>query len=445
MLKTLTRSFSNIIKKARGQGRLTEDNIATSLGEIRNALLEADVALPIADQFLAAVKNRATGTRISTAINPGQAFAEIVRHELISLMGSDHTALKLKKSPAIILGCGLQGVGKTTNLAKIAKLLKTRNKKRVVVGTADIYRPAAHQQLSILADSIGIPCINNEQTTDVVARAKEIITAARKQLADVAIIDTAGRTTVDDEMMNEIRRLCELLSPAETLFFIDAMQGQDALNTAHTFHKTIAISGIVLTKFDGDSGGGAALSARAIIGAPIKFVGVGEKMDDLQEFHPARFAQRLLGLGDLASLAEQAAQSDNAAAVRSLHKSLKKPNSFDLNDQLEQIRQIKKMGGIQAMADKMPAAVGDKIKNMDDEQLQFGRMEAVICAMTPQERANPDMIKASRKRRIAAGSGTTVALINQLLVRHEQTRKMMKRFAKNPGGLMRTMSGMFNS
>ena len=440
MLKTLTRNFSNIIKKARGRGRLTEENIADSLAEIRLALLDADVALPVADEFLTAVKTDVTGLRISHDINPGRAFAAIVHKRLAEVMGGENEELNLKKSPAVVLACGLQGAGKTTNMAKIAKYIKTKHKRRVALASVDVRRPAALKQLSLLAQTAGAEYMESDEMDDAPARAADILKTARRCLTDVVLMDTAGRTVLDEEMMAEIRALSKLLSPSETLFFVDAMQGQDAVNTARKFHETVPVSGIVLSKFDGDSRGGAALSARAVTGAPVKFVGVGEKIDDLQMFHPRRFASRILGMGDLESLAEQATAAPEAA--RALAKSLKKPHSFDLNDQLEQMRQIKKMGGIQSVADKLPGALADKIPNTEVESGKLGKMEAIICAMTPKERANPDIIRASRKRRIAAGAGVEVSMINQLLTQHEQTRKMMKRFSKNPGGLMRMLGSL---
>ena len=439
MLKTLTRNFSDIIKKARGRGRLTEENIADSLGDIRLALLEADVAPPVADEFLAAVKTAATGERLARDINPGRAFAAIVHRELAAVMGGDHAELALKKTPAVVLACGLQGAGKTTNLAKIAKYLKSR-KKRVMLASVDIYRPAALRQLATLAAAADISCLESDESENATARAAEFLKAARRGLADVLLMDTAGRTVLDDAMMNEIRALSDILLPAEKLFFVDAMQGMDAVETARRFHEAVGITGIVLTKFDGDSRGGAALSARAMTGAPIKFVGVGEKPDDLQAFHPARFASRILGMGDLESLAEQV--GDAPAAAHALARTIRKPHSFDLNDQLEQMRGVKKMGGIQSLAEKMPSAISDKIKNMEADSSKLARMEAIICAMTPGERARPEIIKASRKRRIAAGAGVGVPLVNQLLAQHEHTRKMMKRFAKNPSGLARMMGEM---
>lgn len=443
MLKTLTGNFSNIIKKVRGQGRLTEDNIAEALAEIRLALLDADVGLPVVDEFLAAVKAQSLGAQVARNINPGQAFVTIVQRQLAAVMGGEHAELSLKKSPAVVLFCGLQGAGKTTSMAKIAKLLKTAQKKRVVLGSTDIRRPAALEQLAVLAASAGVPYIDSDEKTDAVARGKDLLKTARRQLADVVLMDTAGRTVLDAAMMDEIRRLSAVVSPAETLFVVDAMQGQDAVNTAKHFHESLSISGIVLSKLDGDSRGGAALSARAVTGAPIKFVGIGEKIDDVQAFHPSRFASRLLGMGDLASLAEQAAAATGTAAARVLEKKLRKPHSFDLNDQLAQMQQMKKMGGLGAVVDKMPAAVAAKLQNAEDTGDKIKYMEAVIYSMTSQERSDPDVIKASRKRRIAAGAGVEVNLVNQLLTQHAQTRKMMKRFAKNPAGLMRMMNGMF--
>ena len=440
MLKNLSRNFSHIIKKMRGQGRLSEENIAEALSEIRLALLDADVALPVVEQFLGAVKEQAYGVEIVGKINPGQAFVNIVHRELTAVMGGDSAELQLKKSPTVILACGLQGVGKTTNLAKIANILKTKNKKRVMLGSTDVRRPAALEQLAILAESISVPCIDSPEKTDAVARAADILKTARRQLADVVLVDTAGRLALDNEMMEEIRQLSKLLSPAETLFFVDAMQGQDAVNVAREFHQALNITGIVLTKFDGDVRGGAALSAKTITGAPIKFVGVGEKIADMQTFHPARFASRILGMGDLEGLAEQAAA--DPSTIRMLGKTLHKPNSFDLNDQLKQMQQMRKMGGLAAMADKLPSSISDKISDADAGDKQIEKLEAIICSMTPGERAIPDVIKASRKRRIATGAGVEVNLVNQLLTQHNQMRKMMKRFSKNPAEIMRLMRGM---
>jgi signal recognition particle subunit SRP54 len=348
----------------------------------------------------------------------------------------------LKKSPAVVLACGLQGVGKTTSLAKIAKRLKEREKKRVLLASTDIRRPAALAQLKILSADIGVNYAESDNMSDAVSRGKELMNIAHRQLTDVVLMDTAGRTTLDDDMMDEIRRLAESLKPAETLFFVDSMQGQDAVNTARRFHDTLPLTGIVLTKFDGDARGGAALSARAVIGAPVKFVGVGEKPDDLQDFHPARFASRILGMGDLASLAEQAAEKTDQSVIRRLGKKLKKPDHFDLNDQLAQMQQMKKMGGVDAMVDKMPGMIADKLRGVEADGDKMKHMEAIIYSMTPGERAAPEIIKASRKRRIAAGSGATVNLVNQLLTQHEQTRKIMKRFAKNPAGMMRMMQNL---
>ena len=440
MLKTLARNFSHIIKKTRGRGRLTAEDIDGALAEIRAALLDADVALPVADEFLAAVKADSEGADIARDMNPGRAFAAIVQRRLADTMGGEHSELILKKSPSVILACGLQGAGKTTNLAKIARYLRGQ-KRRVALASADIHRPAALEQLAILAKEIGAPYLDSKEMSDASSRAADILRSARRQLVDAVLMDTAGRTTLDEEMMNEMRALSAALSPSETLFFVDAMQGQDALNVARKFHDAAGITGIVLTKFDGDSRGGAAFSARAATGAPIKFVGVGEKTGDLEPFHPVRFASRILGMGDLESLAEQtAAAAPSAANV--LAKTIRKSRGFDLNDQLAQMRELKKMGGVQSVVDKLPAALGDKLKNAGNDAENLPRLEAAICSMTAAERANPEIIKASRKRRIAKGAGVDVGFVNQLLTRHEQTRKMMKRFSKNPSGLARAMGAM---
>lgn len=437
MLKGLARSFAGVIQRVRGQGRLTEADVDAALGDIRAAMLEADVALPVADAFLESARTRAVGAKLEKSMNPGRAFAEIVRAQLAEMMGGGHAALRLGKPPAVILACGLQGAGKTTSMAKIAKMLKD-SKKRVVLGSADIRRPAALEQLDVLAQAAGVPCIGSDETADATARAKDILSSARRQLADALLMDAAGRLAVDEEMMQEMAALRDALSPAETLFFVDATQGQDALNTARKFHETVPVSGIVLTKFDGDGRGGAALSARAVTGAPVKFIGVGERLEDIQPFHPARFASRILGMGDMESLAEQAVAAAGDGGARRAVKALKKPNAFDLNEQLEQIRQMQKMGGVGALAEQMPAGAAEKIQDASAGD-RLKAMEAIILSMTPAERAAPEIIKASRKRRIARGAGAEVQDVNTLLAQHEQTRKIMKRFAKNPSGFMRMM------
>ena len=321
MLKNLSRGFSRVVKQLRGRGRLTEENIAGALADLRAAMLEADAALPVAEQFLAAVKEQSAGLHIGRHMNPGQEFTRIVHHQLSELMGGDSAELILKKSPAVVLACGTQGVGKTTNLAKIAKTLKAGRKKRAALASVDIRRPAALRQLKILADSAAVDYIDSDETQNVAARAADILQSARRQLTDTLLLDTGGRLAVDEEMMNEIRQLAAAVSPSEILFFVDAMQGQSAVHAAKTFHDALSITGIVLTKFDGDARGGAALSAKFVTGAPVKFVGVGEKLDDLQPFHPSRFASRILGMGDLAGLAEQAA--GDLGAVKQWSRALK--------------------------------------------------------------------------------------------------------------------------
>ena len=440
MLKNLSRGFSRVVKQLRGRGRLTEENIAGALADLRAAMLEADAALPVAEQFLAAVKEQSAGLHIGRHMNPGQEFTRIVHHQLSELMGGDSAELILKKSPAVVLACGTQGVGKTTNLAKIAKTLKAGRKKRAALASVDIRRPAALRQLKILADSAAVDYIDSDETQNVAARAADILQSARRQLTDTLLLDTGGRLAVDEEMMNEIRQLAAAVSPSEILFFVDAMQGQSAVHAAKTFHDALNITGIVLTKFDGDARGGAALSAKFVTGAPVKFVGVGEKLDDLQPFHPSRFASRILGMGDLAGLAEQTA--GDLGAVKTMEQSIKNAGGFDLNAQLAQMRQMKKMGGLSALADKLPSDLADKFAGADDGGAAMKKMEAIICAMTPGERGAPDIIKASRKRRIAKGAGVEVSMVNQLLSRHEQTRKMMRKFSKNPGGMMRMLRGL---
>ena len=442
MLNILSQQFSNVIKKLSGKGRLTEENIESAASDIRAALIDADVALPVAEAFLAQVKTQALGIR-ADALNPGKMFTAIVHRQLALMMGEgENTALNLKKPPAVVMVCGLQGAGKTTTLAKIAKRLKTRERKRVLLASVDVRRPAAIEQLRQLAEDAGASFYNSDETSDVKQRAAGIIPQARRELADAVLVDTAGRTTLDAELMAELAELNAMLKPAETLFVVDAMQGRDAVNTAAEFGKTLPLTGIALTKFDGDSRGGSALSAKAVTGKPIKFVGVGEKNDDLELFHPARFAGRLLGMGDIAGLAELAQEKTDANAAAKLRRNLTR-GGFDLNDQLIQLREMKKMGGVKSVLEKMPGA--EKFGAAMSDESPMKKMEAAILSMTPNERAEPDIIKASRKRRIAAGAGITVPEINQMLKQFEQTRKFMKKVAKTktPGAAMRMMQGMF--
>ena len=441
MLETITRQFVALGKRLRGQARLTEENIQTSLSQIRDALLDADVALPVIDKTLADIKQKALGAEVAKSLNPGQAFLRIVYDALVAMMGSANAPLNIKKPPAIVLGCGLQGVGKTTNLAKLALHLRTKMKKRTLLASCDIRRPAAIEQLRILAESAGVAYFESDEMSDAGARAQAALARARQELFDVLLIDTAGRTTLDDEMMREIAHLHELLNPAETLFFIDAMQGQDAVNTARAFHQTVALTGLALTKFDGDSRGGAALSAVAVTEKPIKFVGVGEKIDDLEVFYPDRYASRILGMGDISSLAEQIVDKADVGEMKKFEKKMmRKPHTYDLNDQLKQIQQIQKMGGAGNIFDKLPKHMTARLQGgaFTGEGV-YKQMSAMILSMTPDERRMPEVIKSSRKRRIAAGAGVAVSAVNRLLDNHEATKKIFKKHAKNPLGMARVM------
>ena len=430
-----------MVKTVSGRGRLTESNIEEALRDIREAMLEGDVALEVVRSFLERVKQGAMGRRVSTSLNPGQEFIGVVRRELAVTMGGMNEKLRLNGSPALVLACGLQGVGKTTTVAKLAKRLREKQKKRVLLAGLDVRRPAALAQLETLAAAAGASCLKSAEMESAAVRAREIVPQARRELADVALVDTAGRTALDDEMMAEIRELAEILRPGEILFFVDAMQGQDAVNTARAFAEALPLTGIVLTKMDGDSRGGAALSAREATGRPIKFIGVGEKLDDLEPFHPERMASRILGMGDVMTLVEKAHSSDARDSAMRLMKKVNRQSGggFDLNDQLEQFRQMKKMGGAREMLEKMPGVDASRLPSSEEADRRFKRMEAVILSMTPRERRRPELVKASRKRRIAAGSGTPVTAVNQLLRQHEQARKMMKRAVSKPGAMAQMM------
>ena len=433
MLQNLSRGFTQVVKTVSGRGRLTESNIEDALRDIRVAMLEGDVSLEVVRNFLERVKQGAMGRRVSASLNPGQEFVGLVQRELAATMGGANEKLRLSGSPALVLACGLQGVGKTTTLAKLAKRLQEKQKKRVLLAGLDVRRPAALAQLETLAESVGASCLKSAETENAIARAREIVPQARRELADVALVDTAGRTVLDDEMMGEIRQLAEFLRPGEILFFVDAMQGQDAVNTARAFAEALPLTGIVLTKMDGDSRGGAALSAREAVGKPIKFIGVGEKVDDLEPFHPDRMASRILGMGDVMALVEKAHSAEaRESAMKIAKKVAKQRGGFDLSDQLEQFRQMRKMGGAREMLEKMPGVDASQLPAGDESDKRFNQMEAVILSMTPRERRRPEIIKASRKRRVAAGAGVSVPTVNQLLRQHEQARKMMKRAMTSP-------------
>jgi len=446
MLDNLTQRLSGVIKTLRGQARLTEDNIQDALREVRMALLEADVALPVVKEFIAGVKQSALGQEVIGNLNPGQALIGVVHRELTRLMGEHNDALNLAATPpAVILMAGLQGAGKTTTSGKLAKLLRDQQKKKVLLVSCDVYRPAAIEQLRTLAKQLEIDFF----ASDISQKPRDIaLTAldyARKHYHDVLIVDTAGRLAIDAEMMEEIKKLHAVLNPIETLFVVDAMTGQDAVNTAKAFGDALPLTGIILTKLDGDARGGAALSVRQITGKPIKFVGVSEKPNGLEAFHPERMASRVLGMGDVLSLIEEAQREVDHAEAGKLAKKVQSGKGFDLNDFKQQIVQMRKMGGMSAMLDKLPAQLSQAAAGSKVDDKQITRTEAIINSMTPLERTKPELIKASRKRRIATGAGVQVMHVNQLLNQFEQMQKMMKMLGKGGGmgKLMRGMAGKF--
>ncbi len=442
MFDNLTDRLSRTLRNISGRGRLTEDNIKETLREVRMALLEADVALPVVRDFINRVKERAVGHEVNKSLTPGQEFVKIVQGELVAAMGEENNALDLSaQPPAVVLMAGLQGAGKTTSVAKLGKLLKEKQKKKVLVVSADVYRPAAIKQLQTLAETVGIeffPSDVSEKPIDIV---KKALKHAQLQFFDVLLVDTAGRLHVDEGMMGEIKDLHAAINPVETLFVVDAMTGQDAANTAKAFNEALPLTGVVLTKVDGDARGGAALSIRHITGKPIKFLGVGEKTDALEPFHPDRVASRILGMGDVLSLIEEIESKVDRDQAEKLASKLKKGDGFDLNDFLEQLKQMRNMGGMAGMLTKLPgmSQVPDAVKSqMDDSVLT--KMEAMINSMTKKERVKPDIIKGSRKRRIAAGSGTQVQDVNRLLKQFDDMQRMMKKMKK--GGLAKMMRGM---
>jgi signal recognition particle subunit SRP54 len=442
MLDNLTGRLQGVIKNLRGQARLTEDNISDAMREVRMALLEADVALPVVKDFIAKVKARAQGREVLQSLSPGQAVIEVVNEELTDLMGKANVSLNLSAvPPVIILMAGLQGSGKTTTSAKLAKLLKAQ-KKKVLLASADIYRPAAITQLQTLAKQLEVDCFDsniNQKPSEIAALTLE---HAKKGYYDVVIFDTAGRLGIDEAMMAEIKALHTQLNPAETLFVVDAMQGQDAVNTAKAFGDTLPLTGVVLTKLDGDARGGAALSVRHVTGKPIKFIGVSEKVDGLEPFHPDRMAGRILGMGDVLGLIEQAHKNVDMAEAQKVAEKIKSGSKFDLEDFKSQMMQMRKMGGMDALMDKMPAQMAGMASkvNSEDADKSLRRIEGIINSMTPLERRKPELIKATRKKRIAAGSGVQVQEVNRLLKQFEETQKMMKMFSK--GGMAKMMRGL---
>jgi signal recognition particle subunit SRP54 len=442
MLETLTERLSRVVKSLRGEARLTDANIDDALREVRLALLEADVALPVVRTFVKDLRDKAIGQEVVGSLTPGQALIGVVARELTALMGGHAEPLQLAtKPPAVILLAGLQGAGKTTTAAKLARLI-AREKKKVLLVSTDVYRPAAIEQLKTLAAQVGVDFLPSETTDKPVAIANSAIDWARRHYHDVLIVDTAGRLSIDEAMMREIADLHAAVHPIETLFVVDAMQGQDAVNTARAFHDALPLTGVVLTKLDGDARGGAALSVRQVTGAPIKFAGVSEKIDGLEVFHPERMASRILGMGDVLTLIEDAHRNVDIEQAKKLAKKVKTGKGFDLDDFKAQIAQMRKMGGLAALVDKLPAEIARAAQETTIDERRIARIEGIINAMTPGERVKPEILKASRKRRIAAGSGVTVQEVNQLLAQFEQTQKMMKLVSKGPQKMMRGLRNM---
>ena len=443
MFDNLSNRLSNTVQKLRGQARLTEENIQDTLRNVRMALLEADVALPVVREFIENVKSKALGQEVLSSLTPGQAFIKIVNDELVHLMGDANETLALNaQPPVVILIAGLQGSGKTTSIAKLSRWLDVQQKKSVAVVSCDVYRPAAIEQLQTLAKEVGVDFIPSDQTQSPIDIANRAVDHAKKQFKDVLLIDTAGRLHVDEEMMQEIITLHNAVQPTETLFVVDSMSGQDAANSAQAFNQALALTGVILTKTDGDARGGAALSVRQITGKPIKFIGTGEKTTALEPFYPDRIASRILGMGDVVSLVEEVEQKVDQDKAQKLAKKIKKGKAFDLVDLKSQLEQMMNMGGLAGLMEKIPGTAGlpKNAKALADEKA-IPRMIAIINSMTPHERRFPDVIKNTRKRRIAAGSGTQVQDVNRLLKQHLQMKKMMKKVSKK-GGMQRMMQSM---
>ncbi|QCU89636.1 signal recognition particle protein [Thiomicrorhabdus sediminis] len=442
MFDNLSDRLNKTFKAIRGQGRLTESNIKDALRDVRRALLEADVALPVVKSFITKVQERAVGQEVSSSLNPGQAFIKIVREQLAEVMGAEAEPLNFNvEPPAVVMVAGLQGAGKTTSIGKLAKWLKEREKKKVMVVSADVYRPAAIKQLETLAEQVDVLFYPSTAEQDPVDIARNAHAEAKKQFVDVLLLDTAGRLHIDNEMMQEVQRLHSSINPCETLFVVDSMTGQDAANTAKAFNDALPLTGVILTKTDGDARGGAALSIREITGKPIKFIGAGEKTDALEPFHPDRMAGRILGMGDVLSLIEEAEAKIDQKKAQKFAQKVQKSGQFDLEDFLEQLQQINNMGGVGGLMGKLPGM--DQLKGQvdgDKAEKEFKRLEAIIYSMTKQERRFPAVIKGSRKRRIAAGSGTSVPDVNRLLKQFTQMQKMMKKM--KGGGMKNLMRGL---
>lgn len=447
MFENLSDRLERSFKILKGEGKITEINVAETLKDVRRALLDADVNYKVAKTFTDTVKKKAMGMNVLTAVKPSQLMVKIVHDELADLMGGEAAELHLTSRPAIILMSGLQGSGKTTFSGKLANMLKTKQHKKPLLVACDVYRPAAIDQLKVVGEQVGVPVYSEPDNKDVIAIANNALREAKAKGYDVVIVDTAGRLAVDEEMMNEISNLKNAINPDETLFVVDSMTGQDAVNTAKEFNDRLDFDGVVLTKLDGDTRGGAALSIRTVVTKPIKFVGTGEKMEAIDVFHPARMADRILGMGDIVSLVERAQEQFDEEEARRLQKKIQK-NKFDFNDFLGQIEQIKKMGNLKDLASMIPG-VGKAIKDVDIDDNAFKGIEAIIKSMTPKERSNPEILNQSRRMRIAKGSGTNIQEVNRLIKQFDQTRKMMKlvtgtNMAKMAGmmGKMKGMPGM---
>ncbi len=438
MFENLSERLERSFKILKGEGKITEINVAETLKDVRRALLDADVNYKVAKNFTDTVKQKALGMNVLTAIKPSQLMVKIVHDELTELMGGKAVGLSLESRPAVILMSGLQGSGKTTFTGKLARMLKERQHKKPLLVACDVYRPAAIEQLKVVAETVGVDVYTEDGNKNVVEIARHAIRKAKQEDYNVVIVDTAGRLAIDEQMMDEISNLKQAISPDETLFVVDAMTGQDAVNTAKEFNDRLDFDGVVLTKLDGDTRGGAALSIRTVVTKPIKFVGTGEKMDAIDVFHPERMADRILGMGDVVSLVERAQMQFDEEEARKLEKKIRK-NKFDFNDFMSQIQQIKKMGNIKELASMIPG-VGKQLKDLDIDDNAFKGIEAIINSMTPKERANPDIINQSRKLRLARGSGTRLEDVNRLMKQFDQTRKMMKMVSGMDKGKMAQMA-----
>lgn len=442
MFENLTDKFERAFKVLKGQGQITEINVAETLKEVRRALLDADVNFKTAKDFTVRVKDKAMGQNVLTAISPSQLMVKICHEELVELMGGNESEIQIQGNPGIVLMSGLQGSGKTTFSGKLANYLKTKKNKKPLLVACDVYRPAAIDQLHVLGEQLGIEVFSNKEEKDPVKIATEAVNFAKSKGFNVVIVDTAGRLAVDEAMMDEIERVKKALNPTETLFVVDSMTGQDAVNTAKAFNDRINFDGVVLTKLDGDTRGGAALSIKTVVDKPIKFVGTGEKMDALDVFYPKRMADRILGMGDVVSLVERAQEQFDEEEARKLQRKIQK-DQFDFNDFLAQIQQIKKMGNVKDLMGMIPG-MGKAVKDVDIQDDAFKHIEAIIHSMTPKERANPSIMNGQRKTRIANGSGTNIQEVNKLLKQFEDTKKMMKMMSnpKNMMGMMKQMKGM---